>query len=147
MSDPINVVPICWAREQDLLEHAPCNIKYSFPMAPVGASPYVALYTQEQLDTVVEYFRTENAELQKRAVVVGTQLDRERKGRELIIRQLTAIYSLLYPPPARLLDGKVMVFRPKNIDPHEILQELSDRIRALPDEIERIANQEALRHE
>ena len=54
---------------------------------------------------------------------------------------LSGIHSLLYPAPITANDGRVMVFRPKSIDPHEILQELSDRIRALPDELAAIASQ------
>jgi uncharacterized small protein (DUF1192 family) len=48
---------------------------------------------------------------------------------------LTGIHSLLYPAPIKAADGRMMAFRPKSIDPHEVLQELSDRIRALPDEL------------
>jgi hypothetical protein len=48
---------------------------------------------------------------------------------------LTGIHALMYPPPRTLSDGRRMVFRPKDIDPHEVLQELSDRIRAIPDEL------------
>lgn len=52
---------------------------------------------------------------------------------------LTGIHSLMYPPEITTADGRVMVFRPKSIDPHEILQGLSDRIRALPDELAALA--------
>ena len=40
---------------------------------------------------------------------------------------------MLYPAPVTTDDGRTMVFRPKDPDPHEVLQALSDRIRALPD--------------
>ena len=53
-------------------------------------------------------------------------------------RLLTGIHSLLYPAPITTEDGRTMVFRPKDPDPHEVLQELSDRIRALPDEIAKL---------
>lgn len=43
------------------------------------------------------------------------------------------IYALLYPPHVKLPDGRTMAFRPSSLDPHEVLQELSNRIRALPD--------------
>ena len=49
---------------------------------------------------------------------------------------LFGIHSLLYPPLLKLDDGRVMGFRPKNIDADVVLQELSDRIRAIPSEIE-----------
>ena len=48
---------------------------------------------------------------------------------------LTGIYNLMYPPVFTTPDGIKMAFRPKALDPHEILQELSDRIRAVPDQI------------
>lgn len=51
------------------------------------------------------------------------------------VNLLCRIYALLYPPPITTSDGKVHMFRPRNIDPHVVLQELSDRIRALPEEI------------
>ena len=57
---------------------------------------------------------------------------------ESAVKLLTGINSLLYPPAIKLPDGRTMVFRPKDPDPHTLLQELSDRIRALPDEIERL---------
>jgi len=48
---------------------------------------------------------------------------------------LVGTHALLCPPPLTLADGRTLVFRPKNPDPHTVLQTLSDRIRALPDEI------------
>lgn len=48
---------------------------------------------------------------------------------------LTGIHSLLYPAPITTPDGRTMLFRPKDPDPHEVLQELSDRIRALPEKL------------
>lgn len=50
-------------------------------------------------------------------------------------RLIVGIYALMYPPKTKLADGRVMVFRPQKLDPHVVLQELSDRIRALPDEL------------
>jgi len=49
------------------------------------------------------------------------------------IKRIVGIHSLLYPAPVTAADGRRFVFRPKSFDPHEILQELSDRIRALSD--------------
>ena len=46
------------------------------------------------------------------------------------------IHALLYPPHITLPDGRTMAFRPSSLDPHEVLQELSNRIRALPDELD-----------
>lgn len=49
------------------------------------------------------------------------------------LRLLSGIHSLLYP--ARVThEGKTFEFRTPN-DPHKPLQDLSDRIRALPDEL------------
>lgn len=61
--------------------------------------------------------------------------DNARARFELAAKLLTGIHALLYPPPTTLPDGRTFVFRPENPGPHEVLQELSDRIRALPDEI------------
>lgn len=51
------------------------------------------------------------------------------------VKILTGIHFLLYPKPINTPDGRTMVFRPKNPDPHEVLQELSERIRAIPDDM------------
>jgi len=61
--------------------------------------------------------------------------DSARAKVEYTTRLLAGIHALLYPPPVTTADGRTMVFRPKTLDPHEVLQELSDRIRALPDEL------------
>lgn len=66
---------------------------------------------------------------------------------ERAIELMTGIYSLLYPAPTALPDGRVMMFRPKSPDPHEVLQELSDRIRALPDEMASAAVERKVRFE
>lgn len=54
---------------------------------------------------------------------------------EAYLKLLTGIHALLYPPSIKMADGSVMLFRPQNLDPHAVLQELSDRIRALSDEL------------
>lgn len=76
------------------------------------------------------------------AVSVQAQVDRLRHERDHArasmdnaVKLLVRIHSLLYPAPITMADGRTMVFRPTSPDPHEVLQELSDRIRALPDEI------------
>lgn len=63
---------------------------------------------------------------------------RVQASRDNTIRLLLGIHSLLYPAPSIMPDGRTMVFRPKDPDPHTVLQELSDRIRALPDELSRL---------
>lgn len=49
-----------------------------------------------------------------------------------LVMQLSSVYALLYPQATKLQDGRTMVFSPKDPDPHEVLQELSDRIREIP---------------
>lgn len=58
---------------------------------------------------------------------------------EKAVKLLMGIHSLLYPPAINRPDGRTVTFRPKDADPHAALQELSDRIRALPDEIAAIS--------
>jgi len=57
--------------------------------------------------------------------------------RERLLLTLTSIHALMYPPPIKTPDGRTMVFRPNDPDPHTILQALSDRIHAIPDQIDR----------
>ena len=59
--------------------------------------------------------------------------DHARAQFQYAVHLLTGIHSLLYPAPVTTPDGRTMVFRPEN--PHEFMQALSDRIRALPDEL------------
>ena len=63
------------------------------------------------------------------------ELQRTRAQVDNAVWLLTGIHSLLYPAPITTPDGRTLVFRPSNPAPHEVLQELSDRIRALPDEL------------
>ena len=74
-------------------------------------------------------------QLQLQREVLRAERDHARAGKDNAVKLLTRIYSLLYPPPIKMVDGRTMVFRPKNLDPHAVLQELSDRIRALPDDL------------
>jgi hypothetical protein len=67
--------------------------------------------------------------------VLRHERDHARARVDSAVRLLTGIHSLLYPAHFKTEDGRAMVFRPKSPDPHEVLQELSDRIRALPDEL------------
>lgn len=85
--------------------------------------------------------RAEAATSARRQEVLRAERDHERAKVESAVRLLTGIHALLYPAPIKTPDGRTMVFRPKDPDPHQVLQELSDRIRALPDEIAAIAGE------
>lgn len=75
----------------------------------------------------------------REAEVLRGERDQARARVDYAVKLLTGVHALLYPAPVTTADGRTMVFRPTNPDPHEVLQELSDRIRALPDEMEKIA--------
>lgn len=77
--------------------------------------------------------------LQRKVEVLLAERDQARAQFDHAVKLLIGIHSLLYPAPITTPDGRTMVFRPKSPDPHEVLQALSDRIRALPDEIARAA--------
>lgn len=79
-------------------------------------------YTQADLDRLLEITRAER--------------DRARASLERAVHLLTGIRGLLYPAPITTAEGKTFVFRPDN--PHEFMQALSDRIRAIPDELEKL---------
>jgi len=68
-------------------------------------------------------------------LVRADERDHARAHYESAVRLLNGIHALLYPPSIKTPDGRTMVFRPKDPDPHQVLQALSDRIRALPDEL------------
>lgn len=82
---------------------------------------YQAVEALERLERIVEVQRHETA--------------RARAQVDNAVALLTGIHSLLYPAPITTPDGRTLVFRPKDPDPHEVLQELSDRIRALPEKL------------
>ena len=85
----------------------------------------------------------------------NTQIERYKKAAEIYIaerdhanqryfnavRLLTGIHALLYPPRFTDHDGRTWQF--KSPFAEEQMQELSDRIRALPDEIARAALEES----
>lgn len=74
-----------------------------------------------------------------RAAMLESMLACEREKVTNSVRLLTGIHSLLYPAHITAEDGRVWAFRPRSIDPHEVLQELSDRIRELPEKIAAMA--------
>lgn len=80
----------------------------------------------------------EDARRMLQVKVLRAERDHARAQFEEAIKLLTGIHSLMYPAPTALPDGRVMVFRPTSPDPHDVLQALSDRIRALPDELEKL---------
>ncbi len=59
--------------------------------------------------------------------------DTARASLDRAVQILTDIHSHA-PIPT---EGGLMVFRPRSHDPHETLQMLSDRIRAIPEELDR----------
>lgn len=67
--------------------------------------------------------------------VLQLELERVLMMNEHLGKVLLGIRSLLYPPMVKLPDGRTFAFKPKDLDPHACMQELSDRIRAIPDEI------------
>ena len=77
--------------------------------------------------------------LQRQAVVLRAERDHARARVAHAVKLLSRIHSLMYPAPFTTADGRTFAFRPKRPDPHEVLQELSNRIRALPDELDSLA--------
>lgn len=77
----------------------------------------------ERLDTVI---------LENR--MLSHKLDALRRQNEFLLRELTHIHALLYPPQVKLDDGRVMQFRsPMRV---EQIQALSDAIRAIPQRLQ-----------
>ena len=70
---------------------------------------------------------------EREAEVYAAERDHARACYERTVKLLTGIHALLYPPRMTDSDGKTWAFRSPMV--HEQIQELSDRIRALPDEI------------
>lgn len=71
------------------------------------------------------------------AAILRAERDRARAMYDSAIRILTGIHALLYPPTVKADDGKAYSFRSPHL--REQMQALSDRIRAIPDEIAALA--------
>lgn len=70
------------------------------------------------------------------AEIYAAERDHAKTCYERTVRILTGIHALLYPPRFTDHDGRTWLFKSPLAE--EQMQELSDRIRALPDEIEAI---------
>lgn len=117
------------------------------PVRPLEVAAALRAYQQGDMDGVMVLVSRqacdEGAEwlerLNREAEVRCYEREQARARVETAVKLLTGIHALLYPAPIKTEDGRTMVFRPKDPDPHEVLQELSDRIRALPDEVAKLA--------
>lgn len=67
------------------------------------------------------------------AEIYAAERDHAKSCYDRAVRLLTSIHALLYPPRTTDNDGRTWEFHSPMV--HEQMQELSDRIRALPDEI------------
>ena len=76
-------------------------------------------------------------ELLDRLEVAEKERDNANQRYSSAVRLLTGIHALLYPPRFTDNDGRTRQFKSPLAE--EQMQELSDRIRALPDEIARAA--------
>ena len=106
---------------------------------PLGLIQYAGVDMQEYAAAVSAAKDAEIERLRAEVAVLKAENAHARDCLNSATTLLTGIHSLMYPPEITTADGRVMVFRPKSIDPHEILQGLSDRIRALPDELAALA--------
>lgn len=105
------------------------------PGADLRASPQAAQQAAQAAAGWREQHDRDSAELRSLCQardVARQERDHARACYASAVKLLTGIHSLLYPAPIAVPDGRTLVFRPKEPDPHVVLQELSDRIRALP---------------
>lgn len=91
-----------------------------------------SLDAPEKLDAALDAAIAQEA---RHIDVLRAERDHARACFVKVSAVLTSIHSLLYPAPIALEDGRTMVFRPSDPDPHAVLQALSDRIRAIPDDV------------
>lgn len=74
--------------------------------------------------------------LERAAEIYAAERDYAKACYDRAVRILTGIHALLYPPRITDNDGRTWQFKSPLAE--EQMQELSDRIRALPDDIEAI---------
>lgn len=82
------------------------------------------------------YFEKREAELTTHRDILTHELNYARERFNKAIRVLSGIHSLLYPPHFTDKDGKVLAFKSPIVE--EQIQALSDKIRAIPDDISAI---------
>jgi len=87
----------------------------------------------EELEAALMRAGQQIDQLQRENAVLRAERDHARASVDNAVKLLTGIHSCMYPSAVKMEDGRLMVFRPDN--PHEYLQALSDRIRAIPDEL------------
>lgn len=116
------------------------------PVRPLEIAAALRSYQQADMDGVAVLVSRQACDegadwlerLNREAEVRYYEREQARARVETAVKLLTGIHALLYPAPIKTEDGRTMVFRPNDPDPHTILQELSDRIRALPDELAKL---------
>ena len=87
----------------------------------------------EELEAALMRAGQQIEQLQRQCEVLRAERDQARARVDGAVKLLTGIHSCMYPSAVKMEDGRLMVFRPEN--PHEYMQALSDRMRALPDEM------------
>lgn len=106
----------------------------TYPVATIDCDQYYAasdslklakFYAAANPDTVLKLVRT--------VEVYGAERDHAKACYDRAVSILTGIHALLYPPRFTDNDGRTWQFKSPLAE--EQMQELSDRIRALPDEI------------
>ena len=88
-------------------------------------------------DIEIDSLKAQLAERDAEVAVLRHERNAERRKQERTIRILTGIHALLYPPRFTDNDGRTWQFKSPIVE--EQMQELCDRIRAIPDEIEALA--------
>lgn len=106
----------------------------TYPAATIDCDQYGAgqdslklakFYAEANPDTVLKLVRA--------AEVYGAERDHAKACYDRAVRILTGIHALLYPPRFTDNDGRTWQFKSPLAE--QQMQELSDRIRSLPDEI------------
>ena len=98
----------------------------------------------ERGTAIIAAFDEQNAQMErckKAAEIYAAERDHANQRYSSAVRLLTGIHALLYPPRFTDHDGRTWQFKSPLAE--EQMQELSDLIRALPDEIARAALEES----
>ena len=106
----------------------------TYPVATVDCDQYYAALDSLKL---ARFYAAANPEAVLRLVrdveVYHAERDHAKACYDRAVRILTGIHALLYPPRFTDNDGRTWQFKSPLAE--ELIQELSDRIRALPDEL------------
>lgn len=97
------------------------------------AASILAVHGERELADAVESTAYAMERLEREAVILRYERERWAAAYDSSVKLLVGIHAVIYPMVVKLDDGREMRFNSPYL--HEQMQAISDRIRAIPDEL------------